>query len=376
MQPDIQALLNTIFTNGLALLAFVIAFYGLVAREKKTPYMVNSVYAIILAVVTILLFSVLAKLILPYSLLWSARLVFVSFTLLVLALIYIVLQIARENNRHIFFRDDFWLVSPIWAYCLDRFRTKSRYEHNPMQFSAGLIESLKQCTFLPQEQLEKALEHYRAFKADVSISVVVELPSLPEIDIFNTDLACRFLENECFVQYTSCNRHPVEFLFQLKNKWESSGKDWKTCSNRVILVDGYTPHFGFSDSIYYKWTNKAKAECLNCLKSQPSYAGIHTAIARAFNQIKDESKKISSGDSEVRRPALVIYEGCQALVDLESSEQYRLFVRHVLPSERLWGGMFTVFVEPSIADDNLAVLKSSANIFKSSVPSHNLPGNL
>jgi hypothetical protein len=60
---------------------------------------------------------------------------------------------------------------------------------------------------------------------------------------------------------------------------------------------------------------------------------------------------------------LVLYEGCTALIDLESNEQYRIFVRHVLPSERLWGGMFTVFVEPDIADENRAVLEGGADIF-------------
>ena len=60
-------------------------------------------------------------------------------------------------------------------------------------------------------------------------------------------------------------------------------------------------------------------------------------------------------------PSLMIYEGCHALVDLESSEQYRIFIRHVMPSERLWGGMMTLFVETMVTDDNLAVLEESSD---------------
>lgn len=39
-----------IFKTGIALLAFVVAFYAVIARERKTPYMLNSIYAITLVV--------------------------------------------------------------------------------------------------------------------------------------------------------------------------------------------------------------------------------------------------------------------------------------------------------------------------------------
>ena len=75
------------------------------------------------------------------------------------------------------------------------------------------------------------------------------------------------------------------------------------------------------------------------VRSRRTYAGMHTASSRAFNKIRAQLKQTERG------PTLVIYEDCYALADLESSEQYRIFVRHVLPSERIWDGMFTVFLE-------------------------------
>src|SRR5207248_185942 len=90
-----------------------------------------------------------------------------------------------------------------------------------------------------------------------------------------------------------------------------------------------------------------------------TYAGVHTAIAVAFNKIKAADTRTR----ETRTPTLLLYEGCSALIDLESDQQYRIFVRHVLPSERLWGGMFTVFVEPWISKENRPALQSAADIF-------------
>lgn len=95
---------------------------------------------------------------------------------------------------------------------------------------------------------------------------------------------------------------------------------------------------------------------VTCVTSSVSYPGIHTALSRAFNLIKKRAA------SDVRKPVLVIYEDTYALADLESPEQYRLFVRHVLPSERLWDGMFTVFTEVAQPDFDWNVLSSYASI--------------
>ena len=182
-----------------------------------------------------------------------------------------------------------------------------------------------------------------------------------EADRLMADFAIRFLDANCYVQYTTCSRHPIEFLLYLKREWlkQHPEADWKTVKNRVVVVDGYTPHFGFTDTIYTEWSGTALEECLDCIESPATYAGIHTAIANGFNKVKKES-----GKPKLRAPVLYMYEGIHALVDLESSEQYRVFVRHVIPSERLWGGMFTLFVDSSVAEDNLSVLKEVTHIFE------------
>jgi hypothetical protein len=87
-----------------------------------------------------------------------------------------------------------------------------------------------------------------------------------------------------------------------------------------------------------------------------TYAGLHSAASRAFNQIPKQARH------EDRRPTLVIYEDAYALADLESPEQYRIFIKHVLPSERMWGGMVTVFVETAQPKNDWEVLRAYSSV--------------
>lgn len=374
-----------IFRNGVALLAFVMAFYALVARERKTPYVVRSVYAVIILVLFALLLSLIASAFPTYSTIQPVPLQtanqptslfnnirswlqITSAAILAFGLCYILLRVVRERNRHLFFRDDqLALNNPIGKLCRSvknkiRGRQK-RYEHNPTPLSPRLTESLLASNYLPKDQLSAAFEHYKRSEEQLSISAVFEVNELIAVDDLLADLSARFLQTRCYVQYTTCTRHPIEFLFQLKSKWKSLGtdEDWAIVSQRVVVVDAFTPHFGFTDSIHNERSIQAKDECRSVVTAKPSFAGVHTAIANAFNEIKSAER--AADEKRPRTPTLVIYEGCSALADLESNEQYRIFVRHVIPSERLFGGMFTLFVEHSLSDDNRSVLRSVTDIF-------------
>src|ERR1035441_7458199 len=54
-----------IFRTGIALLAFVVAFYAVIARERKTPYILNSIYTITFVVLAALLLSLGSKVVEP-----------------------------------------------------------------------------------------------------------------------------------------------------------------------------------------------------------------------------------------------------------------------------------------------------------------------
>lgn len=198
----------------------------------------------------------------------------------------------------------------------------------------------------------------------LSLSIVSITSKWIDSDSKTIDLAKCFLKEGAFVQYTTSTRHPIEFIEALKKSWDieygnNACKSWAEVSKNIISVDAYTPHFGFTDSIYDIRTNDLSAKMgTSYIASNASYAGIHSSTAKAFNLIK----KIH-GAQMTRQPTLVIYEGLYALIDLESIEQYRIFIRHLLPAEKMWGGMITYITETTIPNEEINLLKSYAEIF-------------
>lgn len=170
------------------------------------------------------------------------------------------------------------------------------------------------------------------------------------------DLAQAFLKAGFAVQYLTASRHPIEFMGHLKRHLEQSGTTLQSVAQRIVAIDAYSPHFAFIDSIYPKKDRELESLDVTCVVSTMTFAGMHSAASRAFNVIREQV-----GDDS-RKPTLVIYEDAYAISDLESPEQYRIFVRHVMPSERLWDGMFTVFVESAQPDGDWNMLQSYASM--------------
>jgi hypothetical protein len=141
----------------------------------------------------------------------------------------------------------------------------------------------------------------------------------------------------------TASRHPVELIDAVVTALKAAGTEFATVAQRVVVVDAYSTHFAFKDKIYWNKADELTARSVTFLASRMTYAGIHTTSSRAFKAIRAQATQ-----KDIRVPTLVIYEGAHALADLESSEQYRTFIRHVLPSERYWNGMFTVVAECGI----------------------------
>ncbi len=234
-----------------------------------------------------------------------------------------------------------------------RYKRGRTYEHFSSNINGTLSQQILESRFV---NLRNSCKDNRVLK--LPLTAIYHLRSHRESDEVMIDLASRFIKSNNWVQYTSCTRHPIEFLTSLESflNEHNSGSDWEKLSQRIVVVDACTPHFGYTDSIYEVRKDNAKEMCLEVIESVPSFAGIHTANARAFNHIK----KFSKG---TRGPTLIIYEGLHSLVDMESHEQYRIFFSHVLPSERLWGGMFTVVIEFSPTAENLEHIRTHGDYF-------------
>jgi hypothetical protein len=360
-----------VLAAGLGLLAFVMALYLLAAREQKTPYITNSVYSTAIVVLLAILLSFASKFFESRFNVTAAVLSLLSVVLFAVGIIIVFFRVWKARNRKLNFRDDnsFKNLGAVrWIKNAWRsFRSKPSYAHDPARFQEPLVQGiLRTVADKPSalSHLKATLERNAKIEFPLSISGMCRVSTFSGVDDVLTKLALCFLNNDCWVQYATCARHPVEFVWQLRAAYESDkskGKDWREVSNQIIAVDAYSPHFGFADTIHDRMTGKLKQMGIECLTAKASYAGVHTAAARAFNKLRLRSETQQGGG--VRKPTLTIYEGVNAIVDLESAEQYRIFIRHVLPSERLWGGMFTFIVEAAIADHDLALLLSYVDFF-------------
>jgi len=354
-----------VFTGSIALLAFVMAFYGLTARERKTPYITGTVYSAVMFVFIVILFDLLSKFSKNVYPSFSLIVQLISIALFILSIVYVVFKIFYIYNIHMNFRDDqLWNIPLVrrfrnWKY--NRF-SKS-FEHLPIGIPEELVSAIEKRGIFSKDQLKKAVDrNNKKAEMKLSISTVYNAASWSDADEITSRLAMDFLDQGAYVQYTTCARHPIEFILHLKNTWqqERTGKVWENIRGNIVVVDAYTPHYGFTDTTHVQWKKIINDELkVKCITSHASYAGIHTSAAEAFNIIKSHHKM---KQKEARYPTLLIYEGPFCLVDIESVEQYRIFVRHLLPSEKVWGGMFTFLIEAAITDDELLLLKSYADV--------------
>jgi len=355
----------SVTTGSIALLAFVMAFYGLTARERKTPYITGTVYSAVIFILVVIFFDLLSKFSKDVYPTFSIVLQLISISSFILSFLYVAYRIFHIYNIHMNFRDDqLWNVPLIrrfrnWKY--NRF--SKPFEHCPIGIHNELVKAIEKRGYFPEEQLRKAVERQNTQgELKLSISTIYKTASWSRADEITTDIAMDFLNHGAYVQYVTCARHPIEFILHLKNTWKQDHIDdkvWEEIRGNIVVVDAYTPHFGFTDTTHVQWNKIINEEIkVRCITSHASYAGIHTSAAEAFNIIKRHHKR---KQKEARYPTLLIYEGPYCLVDLESIEQYRIFVRHLLPSEKVWGGMFTFLIETAIPDEELLLLKSYAD---------------
>lgn len=362
---------ETIYQGCFWLLGFTVAFFAFVARDRRMPSVSNTIYSAILITFFAALLAISSGAVDAYSSEAAKWLLRAAAALLTVGVILVLFRVWKAHHRHIHFRDDqllqhIWVIRKIkeWRRARKYSSEGPDYRHKTTGITDKLLSSILESKYVDEKQLRRAADRYKgADGTDLSLSIACHAKSLVDADELMVDLAVRFLEDSnCTVQYGSCVRHPFEFLLQLKSRWQSMQRsdDWKQVTPRIVAVDAYTSHFGFTDSIHPVFHHKAKLESVEVVPSPPTYAGVHTAAMRAFNITKERAKKRGL---DVRTATLVIYECPYALSDLESPEQYRIFVRHVLPSERLWGGMLTIVVESGAPKEALDTLRAYVDLY-------------
>lgn len=331
---------DTLTAVGL-LLAFVIGFYTLIGRERKSPYLTNGLFQILLFCVPAVILSLLAQ-VLSRSHGWVALiaqvLAVLASALLVAALVLTFWRVYKIYMRFALFVDSANPKHMGWIraikHVLRRGSESKRWEWDAISPSDSLQQTIEK--ILGPDTSPSNKDTLPATSAAISVT------RHGRANRVLAELAAAFLQEQRPVQYMTASRHPLEFIEYLKRHIEAETTlKWPEVRSKIVVADAYTRHFGFADSIYMHATTALKRDYgVQHVIAGETFAGLHTASSKAFNKIKEQAPK-----GKGRDPMLIIYEDCYALADLESREQYRIFVRHVVPSERMWQAMFTVFIE-------------------------------
>ena len=349
---EVAALLtpSALLTATAGLVAFHIGFYSLIGRERKSPYVINRVFPVFLACLVIAAVSVTATLVPDRAREW----VLVSAaTMLAFAFLGSFVVVYGIAVRFLFFVDS---VNPKHLPVVRHFRRwrnrdkLRKYNHKAVPIAPELGREIR--------DVVNKFSATPVGDTDLN-SLAVSAQHQGQGNRLLADLASAFLKHSCTVQYLTASRHPIEFIGYLRSHVELTGGAWHDWCGRIVVIDAYSAHFAFTDSIYARKDIELEDTGVQRVASKETYAGMHSASSRAFNLIEHVQGRAGK---DQRWPTLVIYEDTYALSDLESPEQYRIFVRHVMPSERMWGGMFTVFLESAQQQQDWGVLRAYASV--------------
>ncbi len=338
---------NLLTATG-ALLAFLMGLAGLVGRERKSPYVVNTI--IVLFIVCLIGASVdLASLALSCE--WADRALYAGAAILLLAFLLSLYRTYKILLRLHYLVDHVSAKNlPILRHWLRWFSARGRkptYQHDPLDFPKTVQDAFAQFS---------ADHNAEVRNSDVARSICIKTSYMRQMDSSVLDLSILCLTNDVMVQYLCASRHPIEFVDALSALAKLKGLDFGRLSEKLVVIDAYSKHYAFLDSVYPKRSLKIEGLGVELVTAKMSYAGVHTAASQAFNLLKKNVGK------DKRLPSLVIYEDLYALADLESPDQYRIFVRHVLPSERLFGGMLTLVLESVQPEADWSVLQAQADV--------------
>lgn len=353
MSPTAALTPWALVTATAGLIAFQLGLLTLVGRERKSPHIINRAFPIFLVCLLVAAVSVAAS-VLPTE--WTTRVLSLAAGLLVFAILLSLFSVYRIAIRFVYFVDSvnpkyFWGIRQLRRWWGNMRSPRPTYQHNTVPVPDDLRDELV-------ASLKAEFGDLVQMRDDTDLrSLAVATEHQWQSNRILAELARAFLVHGFSVQYMTTSRHPIEFVTFLRQCLADKGVQWPNVARQVVVVDAYSPHFAFIDSIYPKKTQQLQALDVTCVTSTMTYAGVHSASSDAFNRIKAQMAR-TPRDS--RQPTLVIYENLYALADLESAEQYRIFVRHVLPSERMWDGMFTVFIECSQPEADWSLLHSYA----------------
>lgn len=336
------------FTGGISILAVIMAFYSVVLGTQRIPNFITSIYILIkysiiyllLASASLFIYETCLKKYINSNWLFVIQCLF--FLLIVFSLGYFLL---KEYHKVFSMR--------CYYHVLDNF-TKIFYSSDEDNSDTLFLEDSQVddfCKNFIPNQKQEITELYRKRKSG-SFSLYCEIENRIVLDKKLLDIAIWALKQDLNLLYLSCRRHPYEFIDLLKNEIEEHRDigQWRNLKKQILLVDAHTRHYGFREPVYKRKTKMIEDEKIIIEVAKWSYVGIHSAIAHGY-------KRKLKIDNRKDKATLLIYDSCYALSDLENDKLYRIFLKHVIPSERSMGGNITVFAEQWVPEQMRSFIK-------------------
>lgn len=137
------------------------------------------------------------------------------------------------------------------------------------------------------------------------------------------------------IDYISTYRTPIIFC----DKFRES--ELENITKKLSIIDCFTPHYGFDDKVV-KFKKQEYSQKGFVFFDANSFADVHTAANNSWYRFR---KMCRHQENEYRVPHRTIYDTLSSLIRFSSEEQYFVFLRHVIASEKEYG-MVSIILEP------------------------------
>ena len=226
---------GALLTATAGLIAFHIGLYTLVGRERKSPYVINSVYSILLFCLIVATIALAATLVPTFL---EQPLLDISTIVLIITFIVSGYRVYKIIVRTIYFTDSISFKHLPFIRQLRRRRSlqspRPNYAHNTIPISVELKQEIITIVSTTKVKPEDRNE------LDTK-SLAIAVQHQGQANKLLAKLSVAFLQKGYAVQYLTASRHPIEFIGYLKEHLGRTRLTWQTCAparcrNRCLLA--------------------------------------------------------------------------------------------------------------------------------------------
>lgn len=156
------------------------------------------------------------------------------------------------------------------------------------------------------------------------------------------------IDSQETIDYVSTYKTPIELCKKLDKK-KPDPETFKIITKRLSIIDCFAPHYAFDDKVI-KYEKEVYSEKGYKFFEAESFADIHTAANNSWYRFRKLCK--DEENNQYRIPHRTIYDTLSSLIRFSSEEQYFLFLRHVIYSEKSYG-MISLIIEPKTLKNEL-----------------------